>query len=53
MFAFLKEGWPALLLVAAVAYLLGSISFAIIVTRLFSHKDIRDFGSGNAGATNV
>ena len=53
MFAFLKEGWPALLLVAAVAYLFGSISSAIIVTRLFSHKDIRDFGSGNAGATNV
>ena len=41
MFAFLKEGWPALLLVAAVAYLFGSISSAIIVTRLFSHKDIR------------
>ena len=53
MFLFLKEGWPALLLTAAVAYLLGSVSFAIIVTRAFSHKDIRDFGSGNAGATNV
>lgn len=31
------------------AYLLGSINFAIIVTRLFKKGDIRDYGSGNAG----
>lgn len=49
----LQNSWLALLLTAIAAYLLGSISFAIIVTRLFSKKDIRDFGSGNAGATNV
>lgn len=36
-----------------IAYLLGSISFSIIVTWLFSRKDIRTFGSGNAGGTNV
>lgn len=36
-----------------IAYLLGSISFPIIITWLFSKKDIRDFGSGNAGGTNV
>ena len=36
-----------------VGYLLGSISFSILFTKLFIHKDIRDFGSGNAGATNV
>ena len=36
-----------------VAYLLGSINFAIIVTRLFKKGDIRDYGSGNAGMTNV
>ena len=35
------------------AYLLGSINFAIIVTRLFKKGDIRDYGSGNAGMTNV
>lgn len=35
------------------AYLLGSLSFAIIVTKLLYHKDIRTFGSGNAGMTNV
>ena len=35
------------------AYLLGSTNWAIIVTRVFRHKDIRQEGSGNAGATNV
>ena len=42
-----------LLLTGALAYLIGSINFAIIVTKLFAKKDIRDFGSGNAGMTNV
>lgn len=53
MLVYLQNSWLALLLAAIVAYLLGSISFAIIVTRAFSGKDIRSFGSGNAGATNV
>ena len=53
MFAFLQNSWLALLLAAVIAYLLGSVSFAIIVTKVFGKKDIRDFGSGNAGATNV
>ncbi|MGI5856563.1 MAG: glycerol-3-phosphate 1-O-acyltransferase PlsY [Candidatus Merdivicinus sp.] len=43
----------ALLLTGVLAYLIGSINFAIIVTKLFAKKDIRDFGSGNAGMTNV
>ncbi len=43
----------AVILTAAAAYLLGSISFAIIITRLFSKEDIRTHGSGNAGMTNV
>ena len=38
---------------AVSAYILGSISFAIIITRLFAHKDVRSEGSGNAGMTNV
>ncbi len=38
---------------SAIAYLLGSLNFAIIVTRLFLKKDIRTMGSGNAGLTNV
>ncbi len=50
---FLKNSWLALLLTAAVAYLLGSVNSAIIVTKIFSKEDIRTYGSGNAGATNV
>lgn len=50
---FIKFCWPSLLLTALCAYLLGSVSFAIIVTKLFSKTDIRNSGSGNAGATNV
>ncbi len=46
---------PVLTTVAAaiVAYLLGSISFAIVVSKLFRLDDPRTFGSGNPGATNV
>ncbi len=53
MLAFLQNSWLALVLAAGIAYLLGSVSFAIIITKFFSGKDIRSFGSGNAGATNV
>jgi len=35
------------------AYLLGSISFAIVLVRVFRGVDVRREGSGNAGATNV
>lgn len=38
---------------AVIAYLLGSINFAIPITRMFMGKDIRTIGSGNAGFTNV
>ena len=40
-------------LVAVAAYLLGSISFAIVVSRLFALPDPRSYGSNNPGATNV
>ncbi len=40
------------LVVTLLSYLLGSINFSVIVSRLTLHKDIRDFGSGNAGFTN-
>ena len=43
----------AVVLTVLESYLLGSICFGIIFTRLYIHKDIRDFGSGNAGMTNV
>lgn len=35
------------------AYVLGSIPFAVVVSRLMGLKDPRSFGSGNPGATNV
>ena len=35
------------------AYLIGSLSFAVIVSRLMGLKDQRSYGSGNPGATNV
>ncbi len=35
------------------AYLLGSISFAVVVSKLFDLDDPRSYGSGNPGATNV
>lgn len=38
---------------ALLAYLIGSISFAVIVSRAFGLPDPRSYGSGNPGATNV
>lgn len=43
----------AALSVAVISYLLGSLNFAIIVTKIMTGKDIRNYGSGNAGMTNV
>ena len=44
---------PAVLLCAAAAYLLGSFNSAIVVCRLMGREDVRNCGSGNAGATNM
>lgn len=40
-------------LTAIIAYLLGSISFAYIITKMVTGKDIRTIGSGSAGTTNT
>ena len=41
------------LLIVACAYLVGSISFAVVVSRAFGLPDPHEYGSGNPGATNV
>ena len=41
------------LVAIAAAYLVGSLSFAVIVSRLMGLSDLRTYGSGNPGATNV
>ena len=42
-----------LIIVAAYSYLLGSIPFGLVLTKIFLKKDIREIGSGNIGTTNV
>ncbi|MDF0601985.1 glycerol-3-phosphate 1-O-acyltransferase PlsY [Psychromarinibacter sp. C21-152] len=42
-----------LLLTAGLAYLLGSVSFGLLMAKLFRLGDLRSIGSGNIGATNV
>lgn len=46
-------GAGALFLTAVLGYLLGSIPFGVVVTRVMGLGDVRRIGSGNIGATNV
>ncbi len=45
--------WMALWTCVMVGYLIGSVSFAIVVSKSFGLADPRSYGSGNPGATNV
>jgi glycerol-3-phosphate acyltransferase PlsY len=45
--------FAGIVLALLVGYLLGSISFAVVISRLMGLSDPRTFGSGNPGATNV
>jgi glycerol-3-phosphate acyltransferase PlsY len=47
------ETTSTLLIYIALGYLIGSLPFAVIVSKLFGLADPRSFGSGNPGATNV
>ena len=40
-------------LIGIISYLMGSIPFGFILTKIFLRKDIREIGSGNIGATNA
>ena len=42
-----------IIIIGIICYLLGSIPFGFILTKIFLKKDIRDIGSGNIGATNA
>ena len=42
-----------ILIISISCYILGSIPFGFILTKIFLKKDIRDIGSGNIGATNA
>jgi glycerol-3-phosphate acyltransferase PlsY len=45
--------WLWSMLMVAASYLIGSLSFAVIVSRVMGLADPRSYGSGNPGATNV
>ena len=42
-----------LIISAVIGYLFGSLSFAVIIGKVFYKKDVREYGSKSAGATNV
>ena len=41
------------IIIMLISYLFGSISWALVIGKVFYHKDIRHYGSGNLGGTNA
>ncbi|MBQ4617891.1 MAG: glycerol-3-phosphate 1-O-acyltransferase PlsY [Clostridia bacterium] len=50
---FLQNAWLPTLIAVLAAYVIGSLDFAIILSKGVGKSDVREKGSGNAGATNV
>lgn len=50
---YLQNYWWCIIALAAFSYILGSVNFAVVFTRIVKKQDIRTLGSGNAGFTNV
>lgn len=53
MFEIFVKLWWQYLLVALCSYAICNINFAIAFSKLFKKSDVRDYGSGNAGTTNM
>lgn len=45
--------WLKLVLIGLGGYLLGNVSMGILISKIYGVRDIRKYGSGNAGTTNV
>ena len=45
--------WVIICLSAGIAYLIGSFNSAVVISKSMEHSDVRDYGSGNAGMTNM
>lgn len=50
---YLQNYWWCIIALAVFSYILGSVNFAVVFTRIVKKQDIRTLGSGNAGFTNV